>query len=308
MSKRPLVIFGIFAAICLVALPFWALAKGGRATPRPRAPCPASDRQGLELFQINCGACHTLAAAGTDGIVGPNLDQLLGDGAEERRHREGELLAVLTAIQNGLGGRMPKGSSRAPRRRPSPISWPTTSHTSGPSNRRSLARRELRRPANRVQGRMRLQPAAIGQRPARAPLSLADHLLASDSDFFSERLRRRSAVAKTIGIDLGTTNSCVAVLEGGDATVLENAEGGRTTPSVVAFTDSGDRLVGTVAKRQAVMNPENTSSRSSGSWAARRPRSRRRRRSSPTRSSPARTATSASRCAASSTRRRRSRR
>ena len=65
-------------------------------------------------------------------------------------------------------------------------------------------------------------------------------------------------MAKTIGIDLGTTNSCVAVLEGGDATVLENAEGGRTTPSVVAFTDSGERLVGTVAKRQAVMNPENT--------------------------------------------------
>jgi molecular chaperone DnaK len=65
-------------------------------------------------------------------------------------------------------------------------------------------------------------------------------------------------VAKTIGIDLGTTNSCVAVREGGDSTVLENAEGARTTPSVVAFTDSGDRLVGTVAKRQAVMNPENT--------------------------------------------------
>jgi molecular chaperone DnaK len=65
-------------------------------------------------------------------------------------------------------------------------------------------------------------------------------------------------VAKTIGIDLGTTNSCVAVMEGGEPTVLENSEGGRTTPSVVAFTDSGDRLVGTVAKRQAVMNPENT--------------------------------------------------
>ena len=65
-------------------------------------------------------------------------------------------------------------------------------------------------------------------------------------------------MGKTIGIDLGTTNSCVAVLEGGEPTVLENAEGGRTTPSVVAFTDSGDRLVGTVAKRQAVMNPENT--------------------------------------------------
>jgi molecular chaperone DnaK len=65
-------------------------------------------------------------------------------------------------------------------------------------------------------------------------------------------------VGKTIGIDLGTTNSCVAVMEGGEPTVLENAEGGRTTPSVVAFADSGDRLVGTVAKRQAVMNPENT--------------------------------------------------
>ncbi len=65
-------------------------------------------------------------------------------------------------------------------------------------------------------------------------------------------------MAKTIGIDLGTTNSCVAVLEGGEPTVLENAEGGRTTPSVVAFPDSGERLVGTVAKRQAVMNPENT--------------------------------------------------
>ncbi len=63
---------------------------------------------------------------------------------------------------------------------------------------------------------------------------------------------------KTIGIDLGTTNSCVAVFEGGEPTVLENSEGGRTTPSVVAFTDGGDRLVGTVAKRQAVMNPENT--------------------------------------------------
>ncbi len=65
-------------------------------------------------------------------------------------------------------------------------------------------------------------------------------------------------MGKTIGIDLGTTNSCFAVMEGGEPTVLENAEGGRTTPSVVAFTEGGDRLVGTVAKRQAVMNPENT--------------------------------------------------
>src|SRR5881227_962843 len=65
-------------------------------------------------------------------------------------------------------------------------------------------------------------------------------------------------MAKTIGIDLGTTNSCMAVLEGGEPTVIENAEGGRTTPSVVAFSSGGERLVGTVAKRQAVTNPQNT--------------------------------------------------
>jgi len=65
-------------------------------------------------------------------------------------------------------------------------------------------------------------------------------------------------MAKTIGIDLGTTNSCVAVLTGGEPEVLPNAEGGRTTPSVVGFSKSGERLVGTVAKRQAVTNPENT--------------------------------------------------
>src|ERR1700730_550952 len=65
-------------------------------------------------------------------------------------------------------------------------------------------------------------------------------------------------MGKTIGIDLGTTNSCMAVLEGGEPTVIENAEGGRTTPSSVAFPASGERLVGTVAKRQAVTNPQNT--------------------------------------------------
>jgi molecular chaperone DnaK len=65
-------------------------------------------------------------------------------------------------------------------------------------------------------------------------------------------------MAKTIGIDLGTTNSCVAVLEGGEPTVIPNAEGGRTTPSVVAFTKDGQRLVGAPAKRQQVTNPQNT--------------------------------------------------
>src|SRR5881409_2312180 len=65
-------------------------------------------------------------------------------------------------------------------------------------------------------------------------------------------------MAKTIGIDLGTTNSCVAVIEGGEPSVIPNAEGGRTTPSVVAFTNDGQRLVGAPAKRQQVTNPQNT--------------------------------------------------
>jgi molecular chaperone DnaK len=65
-------------------------------------------------------------------------------------------------------------------------------------------------------------------------------------------------MGKTIGIDLGTTNSCMAILEGGEPTVIPNAEGARTTPSVVAFTEGGERLVGAPAKRQAVTNPENT--------------------------------------------------
>ena len=64
--------------------------------------------------------------------------------------------------------------------------------------------------------------------------------------------------SKIIGIDLGTTNSVVAVMEGGDPVVIPNAEGGRTTPSVVAFTKDGERLVGQVAKRQAVTNPKQT--------------------------------------------------
>lgn len=65
-------------------------------------------------------------------------------------------------------------------------------------------------------------------------------------------------MGKIIGIDLGTTNSCVAVLEGGEPVVIANAEGNRTTPSVVGFTKDGERLVGQVAKRQAVVNGDRT--------------------------------------------------
>src|SRR5262249_45652005 len=70
--------------------------------------------------------------------------------------------------------------------------------------------------------------------------------------------RARYRMSKIIGIDLGTTNSVVAVMEGGEPVVITNPEGGRLTPSVVAFTKAAERLVGQVAKRQAVTNPENT--------------------------------------------------
>src|SRR5215217_4542512 len=90
----------------------------------------------------------------------------------------------------------------------------------------------------------------------------AKNLLRSGLDFFGSRHPNlyggNQTMAKTIGIDLGTTNSCMAVLEGGESTVIPNAEGGRTTPSVVAFTGDGERLVGPPAKRQQVTNPQNT--------------------------------------------------
>src|SRR3984893_9271181 len=84
------------------------------------------------------------------------------------------------------------------------------------------------------------------------------NLAAAGVRIAADRPTKGKFMAKVLGIDLGTTNSCMAVMEGGDPTVLENSEGARTTPSVLAFTKSGERLVGQAAKRQAVTNPQNT--------------------------------------------------
>jgi mono/diheme cytochrome c family protein len=107
--KRPIVMFCVLAAICLVLLPFWALQSKGGAEASPESTVPKSDQQGLELFQINCGACHTLAAAGTDGKIGPNLDQLLGTGPKSSQAVDGNFSRVHTAVTEGIQGRMPKG-------------------------------------------------------------------------------------------------------------------------------------------------------------------------------------------------------
>jgi cytochrome c6 len=106
--KRPIVIFIVFAAICLVVLPFWALQSKGGADASPGSTVPADNKQGLQIFQINCGACHTLAAAGTDGQIGPNLDQLLGVGPKSPTAVQASYQRVINAVQNGIGGRMPK--------------------------------------------------------------------------------------------------------------------------------------------------------------------------------------------------------
>src|SRR3954463_5024953 len=94
-----------------------------------------------------------------------------------------------------------------------------------------------------------------------APLRAGCHSLGSDGRP-AEALQRPpvedSTMAKAVGIDLGTTNSVIAAVEGGQPTVVPNSEGSRTTPSVVAFTEQGERLVGQLARRQAILNPKGT--------------------------------------------------
>lgn len=109
MSKRPFVIFGIFAALCLLVLPFLALRSAG-SSDAAVVNVADGDEDVKELFATNCGSCHTLAAAGTEGVVGPDLDQLLiTTGTNSAEQFEGLYGRVLTAVSCGIGGRMPAG-------------------------------------------------------------------------------------------------------------------------------------------------------------------------------------------------------
>ncbi len=109
MSKRPFVIFGLFAAICLLAIPIIALGKEG-GDGAGTVQVASADQDAQKLFDTNCGACHTLAAAGTDGVVGPNLDELLVPTAVNSAEQvEGNSTRVMRAVICGLQGRMPRG-------------------------------------------------------------------------------------------------------------------------------------------------------------------------------------------------------
>jgi mono/diheme cytochrome c family protein len=112
MNKRIFISFGLVALLLVVVIPFWAFSKDGSDSSSPEK-VAASDDAARSLFQTNCGSCHTLARAGTDGVVGPNLDERLAAGSTappDSGTVDATESRVLTAIQQGVGdGAMPAG-------------------------------------------------------------------------------------------------------------------------------------------------------------------------------------------------------
>jgi plastocyanin len=106
--KRPFAIFAVFALVCAVGIPAWAIWKRGSPSAATE-PIAGSDSTAQRLFQTNCGACHTLAAGGTDGVVGPNLDVLLASTPETTQTVDANCARVLSGVENGVSGRMPAG-------------------------------------------------------------------------------------------------------------------------------------------------------------------------------------------------------
>ena len=108
MKRSTFVIFGLVVLILGVGIPAWAINHEGSGSASPQS-VPSSLDAGKDLFVTNCGACHTLEKAGTDGVVGPNLDELLAPPSATPPDPSTVKPRVLSAINNGVGGRMPKG-------------------------------------------------------------------------------------------------------------------------------------------------------------------------------------------------------
>ena len=108
MKRSTFVMFGLVVLLLGVGVPAWAFTHEGSESASPED-VPASLQEGKDLFVTNCGACHTLAKAGTDGVIGPNLDELLAPPSASAPDPSTIKPRVLSAINNGVGGRMPKG-------------------------------------------------------------------------------------------------------------------------------------------------------------------------------------------------------
>ncbi len=113
MKRSTLVLFGIVAIGCAVLLPAWAISREGGEEASPQN-VEADQEQGKELFVTNCGSCHTLYKAGTDGVVGPNLDELLAPPSPTPPDPETIYPRVEAAVLNGIAGRMPQGILTGP--------------------------------------------------------------------------------------------------------------------------------------------------------------------------------------------------
>jgi mono/diheme cytochrome c family protein len=108
MKRSTFVMFGLVVLLFAVLIPAWAISREGSEEASPES-VPSSLEEGKQLFVTNCGACHTLAKAGTDGVVGPNLDELLAPPSPTPPDPKTVQPRVLSAIENGVGGRMPAG-------------------------------------------------------------------------------------------------------------------------------------------------------------------------------------------------------
>ncbi len=108
MKRSTFVIFGLVVVLCAILIPAWAISREGGPDASPQDVAPELET-GKELFVTNCGSCHTLYKAGTDGVVGPDLDELLAPPGPTPPDAETIEPRVLSAIQNGVAGRMPAG-------------------------------------------------------------------------------------------------------------------------------------------------------------------------------------------------------